>query len=140
LQPVAQGLALRSTGAGEASAVATLCAQIPQNAAVIIMDPVTANEFTQVIRGMCGVPVASMAGQPRSAVQTVVNAAAAAGRRPLLLASGPGRLAGFGAAPTRVMNLVTAGDPHQLTELPTAPSTVHYQVWLAAPASGGSGI
>jgi hypothetical protein len=139
LQPVAQGIALQRTGAGEMSAVAALCAQIPQDAAVVIVDRVTTNEFAPVIRGMCGVPVASMAGQPRSAVQTVANAVAAAGRRPLLLASGPGRLAGFGAAPTRVVNLVTAGDPHQLTEVPTAPSPVHYQVWMTSPVSGGIG-
>lgn len=135
LKPVAQGMALSRIGVGQANAVDRLCAQIPRNSAVVIMSASTAQEFSQVIRGMCAVPVASMAGQPATAVSVVVSAIAASGRRPLLLASSPKKLAAFGSSPERVLDLLTTGDPHDLTQLPTAAISVRYQVWMTAPAA-----
>ena len=134
LTPVAQGLARSRTGAGEIGSVADLCAQIPANASVVIVGWTTASQFSQVIRGMCGVPVAWMAGQPVTAVDGVIGSISAAGRRPVLLAGTLHKLAGFGGAPVRVLNLITSEDPHDLTQLPTAPQTVHYQVWMTAPS------
>ena len=78
LRPVAQGLALTRTGAGELTAVRDLCAQIPRNASVVILDWRTASGFMQVIRGMCGVPVGSMASQSRASVDRVIASIAAA--------------------------------------------------------------
>jgi hypothetical protein len=138
LKPVAQGLALSRTGAGEMGAVAGLCAQIPTNASVVIVDWATASQFSQVIRGMCGVPVAWMAGQPVAAVDGVIRSIFAAGHRPVLLAAMRNKLASFGGAPVRVLDLATTEDPHDLTQLPTTPQQVHYQVWMTAP--GGTGI
>jgi hypothetical protein len=135
LTPVAQGLARSRTGAGEIGAVADLCAQIPANASVVIVDWTTASQFSQAIRGMCGVPVAWMAGQPATAVNGVIGSISAAGRRPVLLAGTRQKLTGFGGAPVRVLNLVTTEDPHDLTQLPTTPQSVHYQVWMTAPSS-----
>ncbi|HTX84688.1 MAG TPA: hypothetical protein VME44_21065 [Streptosporangiaceae bacterium] len=137
LTPVAQGLARSQTGAGEISAVADLCAQIPANASVVIVGWTTASQFSQVIRGMCGVPVAWMAGQPVTAVNGVIGSISAAGRRPVLLAGTRHKLAGFGGAPVRVLNLITTEDPHDLTQLPTAPQSVHYQVWMTEPSGAG---
>jgi hypothetical protein len=139
LTPVAQGLALTQTDAGETSAVADMCSQLPRNASVVIIDPRIAAEFSQVIRGMCGVPVASMSGRPVAAVDSVIGSISAVGRRPLLLAASSAQLAAFGGTPVRVLDLATAQDPHQLTELPTAPQQVHYQIWLTAPVAAGVG-
>jgi len=139
LTPVAQGLAFTRSGAGEISAVADLCSQLPHNASVVIVDRPTAAVFTQVIRGMCGVPVAWTSGRSAAAVDSVVRSISAAGRRPLLLAATKGQLAAFGGTPVRVMDLTTAQDPRLLTQLPTAPEQVHYQVWLTAPAPAGVG-
>jgi hypothetical protein len=139
LQPVAQGMALERTGTGQVQAVSTLCAQIPRKASVVIVDGVTASRFAQVIRGECGVPVASMAGQPDSAVSTVLAAISAAGRRPVVLAARAARLAAFGGSPARVLDLSTTEDPHQLTQLPTAPTPIHYVIWMTAPAASGVG-
>ena len=139
LTPVAQGLALTRTGAGEIGTVAGLCSQLPRNASVVIVDRPTAAAFTQVIRGMCGVPVAWTSSRSVAAVDTLVGSISAAGRRPLLLAATKSQLAAFGGTPVLVMNLATAQDPSQLTQLPTAPEPVHYQVWLTAPAAGGVG-
>ena len=139
LKPVAQGLATSRTGGGEISAVASLCARIPRNAAVLIVDVPTAAEFAQTIRGMCGVPTASMAGQPTSAVDGVVASISAAGRRPLLLAGSSAALAPYGVSASRILDLRTTGDAHELTQPPTVPVPVRYQLWLAAPGTSGVG-
>jgi hypothetical protein len=139
LTPVAQGLALSRTGAGEINAVADLCSQLPGNASVVIVGEPTAEEFMQVIRGMCGVPVAWMSGRSVTAVDGVVGSISRAGRRPLLLAARKAQLAAFGGTPIRVLDLATAQDPHQLTQLPTAPKQVRYQIWLTAPSATGVG-
>jgi hypothetical protein len=139
LRPVAQGLALHRIGPGQVQAVATLCAQIPSKASVIIVDASTAAHFAQVIRGMCGVPVAAMIGQPVSATDSVASAISAAGRRPVLLASSPRRLASFGGSAVRIMDLVTTGDPHELTQPPTAPPNVKYVIWMTSPGGAGAG-
>jgi hypothetical protein len=139
LRPVAQGLALQRIGRGQISAFASLCTQIPRSASVVILSRLVAQEFTQAIRGMCGVPVAWMAGQPRSSVDGVINSIAAAGRRPVLLASRQALIASYGGAPVRVLDLATSGDPHQLTHLPTAPAPVRYVIWMTSPARPGTG-
>ncbi len=139
LRPVAQGLALQRIGRGQINAVASLCAQIPRGASVLILSRPVAQEFTQTIRGMCGVPVAWLAGQPRAAVDTVINSIAAAGRRPVLLASRRALIAPYGGSPVRVLNLATSGDPHQLTQLPTALAPVRYVIWMTSPVGPGTG-
>jgi len=83
------------------------------------------------------VPVAWMAGQPVSAVDDVIGSISAAGRRPVLLAGTRHKLGAFGGAPVRVLDLVTTEDPHDLTQLPTTPQRVHYQVWMTAPSGSG---
>jgi hypothetical protein len=139
LEPVAQGLALRRTGDGETAAVSSLCAQIPRKASVVIVSGVVASQFSQVVRGMCGVPVASMAGQPATTVDTVLAAIGSAGRRPVVLAASAGRLSGFGGTPVRVLDLTTMSDPHQLRQLPTAPVKLRFTVWMTLPPAGSVG-
>jgi hypothetical protein len=94
-----------------------------------------ASRFSQVIRGMCGVPVASMVGQPAAAVTTVISAIGSAGRRPVVLAASAGPLSDFGGTPARVLELTTMSDPHQLTQLPTAPVPVRFRIWMTLPTS-----
>ena len=60
LRVVANGLALKRTGTGEMRAVRELCGAIGPDASVLILDRQVAQRFTQVIRGMCGVPVGWM--------------------------------------------------------------------------------
>jgi hypothetical protein len=139
LKPVAQGLALTRAGVGQGAAVRQLCAAIPRNATVIIVDYSTTEEFSQVIRGMCGVPVASMAGQPGGSVQSVIASISAIGRRPMLIAASSRQLLDFGGAPVRILDLATTEDPHDLTQLPTSLQPVRYQVWMTAPVPGGLG-
>jgi hypothetical protein len=139
LRPVADGLALKQTGQGQVSAVRGLCASIRPNSTVIILDRLVAERFLQVIRGMCGVPAASMAGQPAGAVAAVVSGIASAGRRPVLLAARPRQLAGYGGSPVRVLALSTTQDPQTLTQPPTAPWPARYVIWLTVPNGFGVG-
>ena len=139
LHPVAQGMALQRTGAGQIDAVTQLCAQIPRKSSVVIVDRVTAERFMQAIRGMCGVPVGSMAGEPAGAISSALSAISRAGRRPVLLASSSRRLTAYGGSPLRVLDLVTTGDPHELIQLPTAPSRVRYVIWMTTPSGSGVG-
>ena len=112
---------------------------MPANASVVIIGRPTGSAFTELIRGMCGVPAAWMPDQPTTAVDSVIGSISAAGRRPLLLAPSEGQLAAFGGTPVKVLDLVTAQDPHQLTQLPTSPKRAHYQIWLTAPSAAGVG-
>jgi hypothetical protein len=139
LQPVAHGLALTRTGTGEVIAIQELCDWLPRDASVVIIDKPTALEFAQVIRGTCGVPVAWMADRPIGAVQDQIGSIAAAGRRPLLLAGSLRQLGPFGGSPVRILDLATAADPRDLTQLPTSLRPVHFQIWMTAPGTAGAG-
>jgi hypothetical protein len=139
LRPVAQDtLALNRVGAGQLDAVRAMCATIPRNASVVILDPATAAQFSQVVRGMCGVPTAWMSGSV-SSVDNVIGSISTSGRQPVLLGGSRQQLTAFGGSPEQVLNLTTTGDPHELTQLPTAPGSVHYVVWMTLPLVAGIG-
>jgi hypothetical protein len=139
LRPIANGLALKQTGQGEISGVRGLCASIRPGSSVIILDRLVAQRFLQVIRGMCGVPAASMAGQPAAAVATVVSGVGRAGRQPVLLGARPRQLAGYGGSPAKVLDLPTTQEPHTLTQPPTMRWPVRYVIWLTVPNGFGVG-
>lgn len=139
LTPVAQGLALTRTGAGEGAAVRQLCESVPNNATIVIVDATTGLEFSQVIRGMCGLPVASVVLGPTSPIQAVIRSISAAGRRPILIAGSARQLAGFGGTPVRILDLATTEEPRDLIRVPTALQSVHFQVWAIVPVAGGVG-
>jgi hypothetical protein len=106
---------------------------------VVIVDPLVAARFTQVIRGMCGVPTAWMVGQPAGAVDRVVSGIMSVGRHPVLLGSRSRQLSAFGGSPVRVLDLSTLQDSHNLTSPPTAPSRVHFSIWMVTPQPGAVG-
>src|SRR6266699_2720628 len=135
LRPVADGLALKRTGAGEAAAVRELCAAIGSGASVVIIDQRVARQFTQVIRGMCGVPAGWMPDSSAANVRGVVDGISRAGRRPVLLAGRLPELAPYGSQPLKVLDLRTTQDSQELTQPPAAPRRLHYVIWLAAPTA-----
>jgi len=139
LQPTAEGMAFKRTGAGELSAVAQLCGSIHRDSSVVILDRLVAQRFTQAIRGMCGVPTAWMVGQPDSAVSSVISAITAAGRHPVLLGSRPAQLTAFGGSPVKVLDLRTTQDAHDLTGPPTAPVPIRFVLWMLVPQSAAVG-
>jgi len=140
LRPTAGGLAQHRVGAHEADAVRSLCSSIGRSDSVVIMDGRVAAVFSQVIRGMCGVPVASVAKAPPATVQAVLAGIASAGRHPVLLGSKPAQVGLFGGSPQLVMNLATTQYPHQLTQPPGAPWRARYMIWMASPGAPSAGV
>jgi hypothetical protein len=139
LRPIANGLALKRTGAGQIDAVRGLCASIRPGSSVVILDRLVADRFLPVIRGMCNVPAAAMIGQPAAAVASVVAGIGQAGRRPVLLGARPRQLTGYGGSPARVLDLSTTQEPHTLTQPPTTRWAVQYVIWMAVPSGFGLG-
>jgi hypothetical protein len=133
LRPVTDGLALRRTGVGEAGAVRALCAAIGTGASVVILDRHVAQQFTQLIRGMCDVPVGWMSNASAANVQGVLSGISSAGRPTVLLAGRRAELAPYGSHVVKVIDLRTTQDSRQLAQPPTARLPLHYVIWLAVP-------
>jgi hypothetical protein len=137
----AEGLAFKRTGPGQVGAVARMCGLLGPSASVVIVAPLVAQQFTQTIRGMCGVPTASMAGQPAGTVQSVLASIEHAGRRPVLLGVRPSQLYAYGGgSPVRVLDLSTSQDPHTLTQPPSTLSPADYVIWMSSIGPVGSRV
>ena len=136
----ANGLAFKRTGAGEDQAVRQLCASIGPNASVVIVDSLTADRFSQVIRGMCAIPTARMDSPDPASVAAVVAGIERAGRRPILLAEQQSQLAAYGGTTQQVLNLLTTQDAHQLTQPPARTWLIHFVIWMSQPGglTGGA--
>jgi hypothetical protein len=135
----AHGMVFRRIGAGELTAVNGLCAAIGPNASVVILDSLTADQFAQAIRGICGTPTAVLARPTKAAVGAVVSGIEGIGRRPVLLAGQAAGLTAFGTAPRQVVNLLTTQEAHNLTSPPTRTWLIHYTVWMSVPTSAVPG-
>jgi hypothetical protein len=133
------GLGVHQTGAGQSLAVSRLCGTMSSQMSVVIVDRPAADEFAQVIRGMCKVPTAVMAGAPVTEVQAVEQAITAKGREPVLLATRAAELTRFQATPRKVLGLNTTQEPHTLTQPPGSPWQITYSLWMLAPGISTSG-
>ena len=122
----AHGMAFRTIGAGEITAVSTLCQDIPPDGSVVILDPLTADRFAQVVRGMCGLPTAVLTNH--RALNSVTRGIEDVGRLPVLLAENQAELPG---SPREVVNLLTTQEAHNLTAPPTRTWLIHYTVWMS---------
>jgi hypothetical protein len=125
------GVALQQTGLGQTKAVDRLCAAIGPGASVVIVDPRIANEFTQVIRGMCNVPVARMNRPTLAGVQPVLTGITSAHRRPVLLGATSAQLGIYGTPARQILDLNTTKDAAVLTHPPTSTWLVRYTIWMS---------
>src|SRR5215469_17072001 len=115
---VADGLGDKATFRGEVAAVGKLCAAIPPNSSVLLM-PGVDEPFTQVIRGMCGVPTARMTSPSPTSAAAIVDGIRTAGRRPVLLGPSAASVASYGGMdPVHVLQLNIVGDAHTLAGPP----------------------
>ena len=133
------GLALNRVGPGQATAVRDVCGTLSASTSVVILDRAAADQFGQVIRGMCDVPTGVMAGASPAALQAVLSGITSAGRRPVLIGSGSAEFARYGFSPSRVLDLTTTQDAHDLTQPPTAPWQINYVLWESTPAAPVTG-
>jgi len=129
----ARGMAFQRIGAGELAAVNGLCAAVGPDASVVILDPLTADQFAQVARGQCDTPTAVMDHPTPAEVGAVVSGIQRAGRRPVLLARDGSVLTPYGGAPRQVVSLLTTQDAHNLTMPPAGPWPIRYTVWMSNP-------
>jgi hypothetical protein len=120
------------------AAVRGLCSAIGPDASVVFVDAATANSLSQVVRGMCGQPAASVTGASPQAVKLVVTSIEQSGRRPVLLGSSRSRVSMLGVAPRVVLSLRTSGDARVLTGPPATTWPLQYVVWMASPLGSGS--
>jgi len=139
------GTGTSATYRGSLVAVSELCSAIGQDASVVFVDAGTANALSEVVRGVCGQPAASVAGSSALAVSQVVGSISRVNRRPVLLGASRSQLAVYGTAlgtmPRKVLSLHTRGDAAVLTGPPSGTWPVTYTVWMAAPSSAGpSGV
>jgi hypothetical protein len=133
IRPVAHGLALTRTYDGEIGAVDRLCAAIPAGSSVVIIGRLAGHQMTEVIRGMCGVPVANVAYPKVSSMKEVVRGIEQAGRRPVVLARTPAELAPYGGTATRIMALRTRKDPHTFAVPPRQTTGWNPELWMTEP-------
>jgi hypothetical protein len=127
----------QKTEQGEVAAVRKMCGTIGHQAAVVFVDQDSASKFTEVVRGMCGVPTARIPGAfPSSTnVGRVVQKIAASGRQPVLLASNPANVIQYGS-PTLVLNFLVRQDERSLVNPPTGTWPWSQQIWMAKPSHG----
>jgi hypothetical protein len=134
IHPVADGWAEHQTEAGEITAVHAMCAALPRDSSVVLIDQKVSGRFTEVIRGMCGYPAAVLANPTPARVQLVVRRIAAAGRQPVLLATRRATLAHYGTGPKPVMRLNTTQEEGTRMHPPEAGNPVDCDVWMLEPA------
>ncbi|MGS2643162.1 hypothetical protein [Streptosporangium sp. LJ11] len=131
------GTAFSPVDRGELAAVETMCAALPPRASVLVVERVTAARFTQVVRGVCGLPAARLtiyrSDIPRSAdVARLAARVRAAGRIPVLLAAESRQLSGYGT-PVHIMNLRTRQDDRSLVDAPNGTWSLAADVWMTVP-------
>jgi hypothetical protein len=133
----AVGLADKTTYGGEIPAVRRMCAAIPRDASVVFIDSGTggaADRLTQVVRGMCDVPVARLDHARLTTVQQVVRGIGQAGRRPVLLSGARSRLTPYGGQVRLVMRLRSTMDENALTAPPLHTLPFNVNVWISEPS------
>ena len=137
-------LATRRTEQGELGAVGALCAALQPGDVVVTVDNRGFNEWTQVVRGVCGHPAATLQDDGvalpdetlRTSVTQLADLVSHSGGRLVLLASGddpaPDQvLTRLGLSPRRVVQLSTAEDERLLTRPPAGDTRINVTVWLA---------
>ena len=130
---VAHGLGVKRTYSGEITAVNRLCAAIPADSSVVVIGKRAGHQMPQVIRGMCGYPVAVVLYPQVSSMKEVVRGIVQAGRRPVVVARTPAELAPYGGTATQIMALRTRQDPRTLAVPPRATKGWNPELWMTEP-------
>jgi hypothetical protein len=135
--PASSAPAFQRTGVGQLDAITSLCGAIPAGSPVLLLDQVAARRFTQVIRGMCGIPAGVMAGAAPAQVAAAMRQIMHTGHQAVLLATRPAELAPYGGTPGQVVDLTTIQDAHVLTQPPASGWPVRYVLWMSGPGTAG---
>jgi hypothetical protein len=131
------GLGDAATYGGELDAMQHLCAELPGNATVVIVNVAAVDHLMENIRGMCGVPVGGMLTASPTVVKSVVSDILATGRTPVILSGSSGDLRPYADAGVfrQVMNLHSTKDSGTLYSPPRHPAQYRVDLWVWEPAS-----
>jgi hypothetical protein len=128
---VANGLGDTVTFGGQVAAIEKMCAAIPSDSSVLLAYSV-GRPLSEVIRGDCGVPTATVLNPTPQKVRVLVASIRRAGRRPVLLGPSADWLAGYrGMAPVHVLSSTSSGDAHTFVEPPRQPLPLNLDVWMS---------
>ena len=125
---------------GSLAAVDSVCAALdPESDVVLAVDSRAANEWPQVVRGMCGVPMLSTTSGLRSdpakldsTIAAVREQLVARGLRLVLLsADSPDPIARLGVDPVLTADTTVREDEHVLEQRPSHTDPLPIRVWLA---------
>ena len=130
---------------GSLAAAGQVCDSLGPDDVVLMVDSRSANEWTQVVRGMCGVPslaaVSAVRRDPaalRGLVDDVETAVAASGGRLVLLAADSSEaLDGLGVGSVQVADAIVQEDQHVLERRPDGTDPLPIRVWLAPVGPSG---
>jgi hypothetical protein len=130
------------TEQGEVAQARSMCRRIGPDATVLIVERVTADRFTQLVRGMCDLPSGRVRVRPGSDtaasedVTRIAKAVTAAGRRPVVLGANAVDVAPYGPA-TQVFHVRTRRDTSSLVVTPKGTWSLTINVWMADPVYAG---
>lgn len=132
----AGGLMFTRTEKGEVAAADRLCQKLGPGASVLIVERVTADRFSQLVRSMCGLPTARVrysGNAPSQAdVERLIGKIIAVGRRPVLLGADAANVAPYGP-PQLAFSLHTRVDGHSLIQAPRGTWRLQLTVWTTEP-------
>ncbi|WP_204358664.1 hypothetical protein [Streptosporangium sp. 'caverna'] len=129
------GTAFTPIERGERAAVEGMCAALPARASVLIVERVTGDRLTQVVRGTCGVPTARSSIPLKSdvslkpTVDRLIERIRTTGRVPVLLAAKADQLSAYGR-PVQIMALSTRQDERSLVDPPNGTWSLGVNVWM----------
>jgi hypothetical protein len=135
------GMMFTRTEQGEVGQARAMCRQIGPRATVLLVERVTADRFTQLIRGTCGLPAGRIQARPGSStaasedVARISEKVIKAGRRPVLLGANAVDVAPYGQA-KQVFHVRTRRDSSSLVTAPQGTWSLTINVWMAAPVYG----
>ncbi|UOE18239.1 hypothetical protein NI17_015485 [Thermobifida halotolerans] len=130
----ATGIMTYRMDVGSIAATERTCAEIPDNASVLIVEPNTASKFMQLVRGMCGVPTAYVDPPDPPTVRRLVAEVHARGRDAVLAADRAEALEPYlppGVDPTHPFDVHTEQDPSTLMEPPSGAWRFNGDLWIA---------
>ncbi|HEX6917227.1 MAG TPA: hypothetical protein VF140_04050 [Phycicoccus sp.] len=127
---------------GSLAAVDTLCSYLGPGDVVLAVDARAANEWPQVVRGMCGTPALSVTAAARRDSDALARTVAAVragvedagGRVVLLAADSADAIDGLGFRGEQVTDIVVREDEHALEHRPDGTDPLPIRVWLVRPS------
>ncbi|KUP96239.1 hypothetical protein [Thermobifida cellulosilytica] len=130
----AAGIMTYRMDVGSIAATRQTCADIPDTASVLVVEPNTASKFLQLLRGMCGVPAAHVDPADPETVRRLVTEVHDRGRDVVLAADRAEALTPYlppGVTPTHPFDVHTEQDPSTLMKPPAGAWRFNGDLWIA---------